>query len=221
MNKITLKIRAVIFDMDGVITNTMPDHFRAWKEVLKAEGVRVNYLDVYGREGQRGITSIQEILAAHGRKLPRSQAQIILDKKEKLFKKIVQIRFVSGARNFIRDLDRAGLTLGLVTGTAHHEMLRILPENVRKHFKLLITGTDVKIGKPHPEPYLLALKRLKITAKDAVVIENAPFGIQSAKAAGIKCLALETSLPRKYLKEADHIFSSIHKMRVKVNFQSK
>ncbi len=110
---------------------------------------------------------------------------MILDKKEELFKKIVKIRFVCGARNFIRDLDHSGLTLALVTGTAHHEMLEILPETVRKHFKLIITGTDVKIGKPDPEPYLLALKRLKIPAKDAVVVENAPFGIQSAKAAGI------------------------------------
>jgi len=66
MAKIRIFTRAVIFDMDGVITNTMPDHFRAWQLVLKAEGISVSHYDVYSREGQRGISSIREILASHG-----------------------------------------------------------------------------------------------------------------------------------------------------------
>jgi len=138
-----------------------------------------------------------------------------------LFKQIVKVRFVNGARKFIKNLDEQGLVLSLVTGTARHEMLKILPGHVLAHFKIVITGSDVKIGKPHPEPYLLALKKLKIPAKDAVVIENAPFGIQSAKAAGLRCLALETSLPRKYLNGADHIFRSIPKMEERMVFVSR
>jgi len=218
MSRIHIQTRAVIFDMDGVITNTMPDHFRAWKIVLREIGVNVMYYDVYSREGQRGKNSVKEITAAHGIRLSPRQLQAIQARKEELFKKIVKIRFVLGARNFIRGLDRQGLTLALVTGTARHEMLKILPENLRRHFKIIITGSDVKIGKPHPEPYLLALKKLKLKPEDAVVVENAPFGIASAKAAGIRCLAIETSLPRRYLKKADYIFMDIRALSKNVIF---
>ncbi len=59
--KINLKVKAIIFDMDGVITNTMPDHFQAWKSILQKIGIHVNPYKVYKREGQRGITSLEEI----------------------------------------------------------------------------------------------------------------------------------------------------------------
>ena len=74
--------------------------------------------------------------------------------------------------------------------------------------------------RPHPEPYLRSLQRLKIKPKDAVVIENAPFGILSAKQAGMACLALETSLPRKYLTGADAVFGSIRDLQANVVFKN-
>ena len=83
---------------------------------------------------------------------------------------------------------------------------------------MIVAGNEVKQGKPHPEPYLKSLQKLKIKASEAVVIENAPFGIRSAKQAGLKCLALETSLPKQYLREADMIFSSIKELEEKTNF---
>ena len=73
---------------------------------------------------------------------------------------------------------------------------------------MTVCGCDVQNGKPHPQPYLMALSQLNLRASDALVIENAPFGIASAKAAGLKCVALETSLPKSYLKQADAVFSS-------------
>lgn len=85
---------------------------------------------------------------------------------------------------------------------------------------VIVTGNDVKHGKPHPEPYLRSLQRLKIKPKDAVVIENAPFGILSAKQAGMACLALETSLPRKYLTGADAVFGSIRDLQANVVFKN-
>jgi beta-phosphoglucomutase len=83
---------------------------------------------------------------------------------------------------------------------------------------VIVTGNDVKHGKPHPEPYLTSLKNLKMKPSDAVVIENAPFGIRSAKEAGLRCLALETSLPREYLREADAVYSSIKDLQAAVLF---
>lgn len=219
--KIHLKIKAVIFDMDGVITNTMSDHFRAWRKVLLMSGISVTKRDIYLREGQPGAITLREIFREKGHVIGRAQAQEILQAKEKLFKKIVRRRFVQGARPFLYFLKKNGFTLGLVTGTARHEAERILPRPIMNLFSVVVTGCEVKKGKPHPEPYLTALKKLKIRPKEAVVIENAPFGIRSAKRARLRCLALETSLPKSFLKEADLIFRAYAGLRRRVCFVKK
>ncbi len=78
-----------------------------------------------------------------------------------------------------------------------------MPKSLVNLFDITVTGDEVKNGKPAPEPFLKALRKLKIEPWEAVVIENAPFGIQSAKKAGLFCIAIETSLPRKFLRKAD------------------
>jgi len=218
MPKLRFKVNSVIFDMDGVITNTMPDHFRSWKEVLNAEGIPVTHEDIYKREGQTGITSLREIFRDYKVSWNDNKAAGILRRKEHLFKKIVRRRFINGARTFIRQLRRDHFRLGLVTGTSRHELQMILPQPLARLFSVIVTGNDVKHGKPHPEPYLRSLNQLRIKPEEALVIENAPFGIQSAKEAGMVCLALETSLPRSYLYRADAVFDSIKDLRAKVIF---
>ena len=138
-----------------------------------------------------------------------------------LFKRIVKKRFVPGARPFLRLLENKEIELALVTGTARHEVMRILPKGLFSMFSVVVTGDEVKRGKPHPEPYNKAIKELGIKPKEAIVIENAPFGIYSAKRAGLKCLALETSLPKSYLKDADFIFKGFKELRKKLNFISQ
>lgn len=208
MSKIILPTKAILFDMDGVITNTMPYHYKAWRQIFKSEGIEVTHLDIYSREGQRGIFSVKEIFAKYKKSLTQEKAHKLLEDKEHLFKRIVKTRFVPGSRSFLKEIHKEGFLAGLVTGTARHEVLKILPSSILECFSAIITGTDVKKGKPHPEPFIKCLKALKVRAKDAIVLENAPFGIRAAKAAKIRCLALETSLPKAYLKEADHVFHS-------------
>ncbi len=209
MSKIHLKTKAVIFDMDGVITNTMPDHFRTWKKIFANEGIHVTHLDIYSREGQRGIHSVREIFTIYKKPFTQTKAKQLLCRKEELFKKIVKRRFVRGARRFLRGLDREKFLLALVTGTSRPELHRILPQHLYNLFDVIVTGSDVKHGKPHPEPFLKALKELKVKPNETVVVENAPFGIRSAKSAGLRCVALATSLPKEYLKAADYVFHSI------------
>lgn len=208
-----LNIKAVIFDMDGVITNTMPDHFKAWKRVLKKYGLNITKLEVYKREGQQGLPSLLEIFAERKIPINLNLAKEIVRRKECLFKKMAKTRFIPGARSFLRFLKNQGLVLALVTGTSRHELERILPSQVRGNFKVIVTGSDVRKGKPDPEPYALALKRLGLDEQSAVAVENAPCGIVSAKEAGLRCLAVTTSLPRRYLKGADKIYSSIKELR--------
>ncbi|MDO8580990.1 MAG: HAD family hydrolase, partial [Candidatus Omnitrophota bacterium] len=167
---------------------------------------------------QPGHKTIRELFKLHGKRFSPEMAERILKKKEDHFKKHVKIRFIDGARTLLHCLYAQGFCLALVTGTARHEVNKILPARLRRYFNVIVTGNEVKHGKPHPEPYLKALKLLTLPAKKTVVIENAPFGIASAKRAGIKCFALQTSLPRCYLAQADEIFPSIKALRQKIQF---
>lgn len=214
-----ISLKAIIFDMDGVITNTMPEHYRAWQKVLKKKGIKASRLDIYSREGQRGIQSLREIFKKYDKPFRHKEALTILKTKERLFKRIVKRRFIPGSRNLIKGLFSRGFQLGLVTGTSRHEMNHILPQSLKKYFKVTITSNDVTHGKPHPEPYQKALKMLKLTPQEALVIENAPLGILSARKAGLRCLALETSLSKKYLTKTQGVFASIHDLRKKVYFR--
>jgi len=195
--------------MDGVITNTMPLHFDTWKTVLEEAGVKVNCYDIYAREGEKGIVTVKSMLEREGIAFDDEKVKSILAKKEALFQRKAKPVLIDHAREFIQCLKAKKFKLGLVTGTSRNELKLILPEDIFKLFDMSVTGDEVTDGKPHPEPYLTALEKLGISAKDAVVIENAPYGIKSAKAAGIFTIAVETSLPKKYLKQADIILSSI------------
>ncbi len=198
--------KAVIFDMDGVITDTMPYHFKAWKEIFKSQGIHVTHEDIYKREGQKGIDSVREIFTEQGEDFDEALARKLLKEKEDLFKQIFKRKFIAGSRSFIKAVKRKDLLLALVTGTSRHEAQRLLPKDLWECFNVTVCGCDVQNGKPHPEPYLKALAHLKLSPAEAIVLENAPFGIRSAKAAGIKCIAIETSLPKSYLKQADKVF---------------
>ncbi len=200
-----LALNAIIFDMDGVITMTMPYHFRAWRKVFAEAGINVSKFEVYSREGQKGIRSVIEIFKKHNKTVTASQAKALLHQKESLFKTLDKTPFVTGAKPFIKKYHRKGVMLALVTGTARHEIEKILPKSLLACFNIIISGSDVRYGKPHPEPYRKAIKALKLNREEAIVIENAPFGITSAVKAKIKCIAIETSLPQRYLKDADHI----------------
>lgn len=208
-----IKTKSVFFDMDGVITNTMPDHFYAWKTILFDLGLDISRQEIYEREGQPGLISITEILTKYNLRPSAKEARAILSKKEILFKSIARTRFISGARSFLSKLNKFNVRCALVTGTSRGEVERILPAKMFAQFSVIITGDDVTNGKPDPEPYVKCAQAMRVPTRDVVVIENAPFGIRSAKGAGLRCYALETSLPASYLKKADRIFKSYNELQ--------
>ena len=209
-------VSAVIFDMDGVITDTMPYHLKAWQSIFASCGITATYQDIYKREGQKGIDSVREIFGEHHVPYSEDIALRLLKEKEELFKRIFKRKFILGSRPFIKNLYTQKFRLALVTGTARHEAKKLLPKDLWDCFDVTVCGCDVQNGKPHPEPYLKALTKLDIKPSRAIVFENAPFGIRSAKKAKLKCLALETSLPKSFLTQADAVFSSYKEVNAKL-----
>lgn len=199
----SIPLKAVFFDMDGVIIDSMPYHFLSWYECLRPYGVRVSCLDVYLREGENWEKSLRDFLR-HDGVVPRKRLlKEIFAARYKIFRRIFKPFVFDGAFELLARIKSEGALLGLVTGTIRKDMERILPKAVKRMFDCLITGDMVRHGKPSPEPYLLALKELGFSSGECLVVENAPLGIKSARNAGIPCLAVSTSLPKEYLKEAD------------------
>src|SRR5258708_21282634 len=97
-----VKISALIFDMDGVITDTMPYHLRAWKSVFASQGIKARQEDIYKREGQKGIDSVRELFVEKKKAFSENLAKQLLSDKEKLFKKIFKRKFIPGTQRFVK-----------------------------------------------------------------------------------------------------------------------
>jgi HAD superfamily hydrolase (TIGR01509 family) len=121
---------------------------------------------------------------------------------------------VPGIVPLLHDLRGRGYRLALVTGSARsvvHESLA--PTGVAQFFEVIVAGDEVASGKPDPEPYRSAAARLGLPPAQCLAVENAPLGIRSAKAAGMGCIALETTLPAEQLSLADQVFPNVQSMR--------
>lgn len=194
--------------MDGVITDSMPKHCRCWQKAFRDFfGISVSSLEIYRREGEKSDKSVREILALSGRAVSDKELHEFLDHKAALFSHTGKIRFFKGMKVFLRKMHRVK-KIALVTGTQRKEVLAHFDEKFLSVFDTLVTSTDVTHGKPHPEPYQKALTRLGVSPEKTLVVENAPYGIQSAKACGLKVIALPTSLPASELKAADFVLKS-------------
>lgn len=212
MSKLKFKPKAIIFDMDGVIVDSMPYHYLAWYEALRPYGVRITCFDVYSREGERWQKSLQDFLRYAGIKPGPKIIANIFKERQKIFKGYFKRFIFKGVKEFLTCLKNKGYLLGLVTGTPWIEVKKILPQDMQDLFDSIVTGDCVENGKPHPEPYLKAAKKLKVKPKECIVVENAPLGIRSAKSAGMFCFAIVTSLPKEYLKEADIVVNELEEI---------
>ncbi|MFA5356246.1 MAG: HAD family phosphatase [Candidatus Omnitrophota bacterium] len=209
MKKLGFKPKAIIFDMDGVIVDSMPYHFIAWYEALRPFGVRLSCFDIYSKEGEHWDKTLKVFLRRANKKPTRRLLKKIFASRQKIFKKYFRRFIFKGTEEFLLCLKKKGYPLGLVTGTPADEIRKILPLKIRRLFDCIVSGDQLKDSKPHPAPYLRAAEVIGCKPRECVVIENAPLGIESAKRAGMFCIALATSLPPAYLKSADIILEGL------------
>lgn len=204
-----MPIKAVIFDMDGVIVDSMGYHVRAWQDTFKDLGLEISSQEVYLREGESWKKSTRDFLKAAGYKPDPHLVDKVFKKRSSIFKDIFRTKIFSGAKGLMVFLKKNNIRLGLVTATPQKDVLSMLPESIIELFDIMVCGGDTKRGKPHPDPYKKALRRLKLSPHESIVIENAPYGISSCRAAGMRCIAVCTSLPRKWLGQAHVVVDSL------------
>lgn len=208
------KFKAVIFDMDGVITDSEPTHMAAEHAVLKDHGVRIDSADW---EGFRGKTTHAIFSAIIGKYQLELDPVELSDKKTDHYLKLAEteISLFSGARELIEYL-HANYQLALVTSSHQRIQSKVFEKfKLNPFFQVIVTGDMVAHGKPHPEPYQRAVKMLTLEPQDCIVIEDSDNGILSAKAAGLATIGVTHTFPREKLEAAgtDYIVSSLEQIR--------
>jgi HAD superfamily hydrolase (TIGR01509 family) len=202
--------RGVALDMDGVVIDGMRFHVHAWQYAFReVAGVEMPALRIYLSEGAKEPHFIAQIVEEQGISLSTEQQEELLRVKLARYDEIFQLVPVPGIQETLEWLRGQGCPLALVTGATRAAAERALADLGVRHWFDVVSGSDeLQNGKPSPEPYQKAAAALGVTPRACLVVENAPAGIQSAKAAGMPCVALETSLAASYLQEADRVIAT-------------
>lgn len=210
-----INLKAVLFDMDGVLFDSMKNHAVAWVEAMKRYGMHMEKEEAYLHEGRTGSGTINIISQRErGHQATEQEVKKIYQTKSDIFNSLPKAEPMPGAYELLQKIKKDGLIPMVVTGSGQLSLLDKLNHSYPDVFKqeLMVTAFDVKYGKPNPEPYLMALQKARIAANEAIVVENAPLGVRAGVAAGIFTVALNTGpLPDKALLDegADLLFPSM------------
>jgi beta-phosphoglucomutase-like phosphatase (HAD superfamily) len=189
--------KAVFFDMDGVIFDSMPRHAKAWSEAMALEGLPFSEYQVYLQEGRTGSGTVTDVFLAHGRGVPsEDDIKRIYANKSRIFDSFGDPIPMRGMAEVLEKVKSLGLEIYIVTGSGQASLLDTLNHYFPNTFckEKMVTAYDVKKGKPDPEPYLMALEKAGLQPNEAMVVENAPLGVRSAKGAGIFTVAVNTGI---------------------------
>ncbi len=206
--------------MDGVLFDSMPGHAVAWVKAMRQYGLEMQPEEVYQNEGRTGASTINILTQrTWHRAATDEEVQQIYAAKCVYFNEYLaqhgDAPAMPGAAEVLAEVRRRNLRPVLVTGSAQESLLGRLNQAYPGTFtpKYMVTANDVRYGKPNPEPYLMGLQKAGVQADEAIVVENAPLGVQAAHAAGIYTIAVNTGpLSADALIEAgaNVVFSSMH-----------
>ncbi|MDD3042015.1 MAG: HAD family phosphatase [Methanosarcinaceae archaeon] len=197
--------KAIIFDVDGVLVDSMRFHADAWVEAFGEVGLSIRREDIYEIEGANDRGVIELIFRKKGWENPDSNhfEALHLRKRELLiFENIKPYKGIIECLHHLKKKYR----LALVSGSDRPLVEKMLTNYFPDIFELGVAGADVEHGKPAPDPYLKAVEMLDLKKEECLVVENAPIGIEAAKRAGLYCVAVQSTLGAEKLDRADLVF---------------
>lgn len=187
--------KAVLFDMDGVLYDSMPNHAVAWVESMAHFGIKMTAADAYLTEGMRGVETIQRMVKEQqGRTISESEALEMYGEKARIFALQPTAQIMCGVIQLMSEIKADGLTIGVVTGSAQRPLIARIMSDFADYItdKHIVTAFDVKRGKPQPDPYLKGMEKVGTSPEETIVIENAPLGIAAGVAAGCFTIAVNS-----------------------------
>jgi len=204
---------AVLWDMDGVLVDTAELHYQTWKQTLASYDIpfsRQLFNEFFGMNNEQTLTGIL-------RRPPEpSFLQEASDHKEDKFRKSIhgQVELYPGVRKLLQELQRAGVIQAIASSAPQENIDALVYElNMASFFQAIVSGCELN-SKPDPATFLLAAERLGVNPQRCVVIEDALHGIEAARRAGMKCIAVATTHPIDLLSQADLVVGSINELKV-------
>lgn len=211
--------KAVLFDMDGVLYDSMPRHAIAWQNSMAVFNIHMTEADAYATEGARGIDTIRQmVLQQKGEEITLERAQEMYDEKTRQFHQMGEAPLMPGIMELMDLIHRQGLTIGVVTGSGQRPLIHRLLTDFKDFLdeQHIVTAYDVKRGKPNPDPYLMGMQKTGVQPWQTAVVENAPLGVKAGVAAGAFTIAVNTGpLPDTVLTSqgADLLFNRMTDLR--------
>ena len=218
-------IRAIIFDFNGVIADDETPHLYCFLQALAEHGLSLTKDDYYGTYlGMDERTCATALLTTRDGTCDRDLLQTVMDRKATLFREYTVIYKPALFPGVVEFVKRAGTQcrLAIATGGRREQIDHALRDTaIERDFTVVVSADDVATGKPDPAVYHATLKRLNaadprpplLTAAQCVVVEDSRAGIRSAKAAGMRVLALATTYPHEQLTEADLVLPNLECVR--------
>lgn len=198
--------RLALFDMDGVLYNSMPYHAIAWKKCMKAYGIDMTEHEAFLYEGMRGVETIKIVAGRQWkREISDEEAQMMYQKKSEEYAKFPTAELIDGVKDLQKFLVEMGIKVGIVTGSGQFSLINRILNDFKGLVSpdIIVTANDVNHGKPEPDPYIKGMEKGGCTPQETIVIENAPLGVQAGKAAGCFTIAVNTGpLDDAILKDA-------------------
>jgi len=199
-------LRAVIFDMDGVIVDSHPAHKKAWQKFLELQNRDVSNEDLnFVMEGRKR----EEILRHFLGEVSDEQLHILGHQKEQIFREeAVDVKVIEGLRDVLQKLSEAEIRLAVASSGSSRRVNDILNSlGLMRYFQVVVTGDHVTHGKPDPAIFRLACERVGVQPSETLVFEDSVSGVRAAKSAGMKCIGVASNgvIPILLQAGADHI----------------
>ena len=212
-------IRAIVFDFDGVLANSEPLHLRAYQAVLGEHGLTLGRDEYYQQYiGFDDVTALRTLSERRGLGWNEQDVAGMVARKTVVMEEILGTDDVLYPEA-VACVERLGaaLPLGIASGALRHEIEAILRRaGLERHFKFIVAAGDTKYSKPSPDPYRRAARLHELPPEQCVAIEDSRWGIESAKDAGLHCVAITQTYAARELPGADAIIGSLDEFTVEL-----
>ena len=202
----------VIFDMDGVLVDSAEAHFQSWRRLGRQQGVQLTQEQFSATFGRQNRDIIPLLFGEVSEPALREMA----DRKERIYRDLVRANppIVEGAIDLVVSLHEAGAQLAVGSSGPRANIDLILEAmGVRDQVRVVVSSDDVSRGKPDPQVFSMACDRLGLPSRQCVVIEDAPSGVEAARAAGAHCVAVLMHHSRESLKRAHRVVEKLADLR--------
>jgi len=209
-------IKAVIFDLDGVIINSEPLHDESTAIVLQKNGISISEKERKQFLGLNDKEIFSQVVKEN--KLKKTPEDLIQEREKVYFDLIKKkgLELFPGVLEAIQKFSKR-YKLAITTSSEKSKVDFTLKKfNLSQYFPIIITGEDITKGKPDPEPYIKTIKQLGVKSKECLVIEDSINGMKSALDAGCFCIAVTNTFPAAQLKQADMIVQNISEINENV-----